>query len=539
MKRQTVLLASSISAWLASLALPLAAQSRDDIKVVFERSDPAAIRAAAPRRMDPDRAAPAFRQVRINIDDAISDLRAVDLNKDGVTDIVILDKTNKRVRVYLGDRALSFSRTYKYGFSTAGDRILAVADFDKSGKPDVAVESTTSTRPASIFFGKGNGQLLGAPLHLTSSASVFAGLWYGGTTDLDGNGLPDILAQDFARKLFSFRNLGGKRFKAAHFDPGVGVGFAPGDFDGDKKGDAFIFDSSGRKVYFFKGLGDGTFLKQKGYTAEDSFMTCDLYAADFNNDKKLDLLGQGKGFGGTGNNWVYLGRGNGQLANRKFLPGQGSLRYGAAVANLDGDAKVDLAAAEDGGVWFYKGKGNGSFSPAVVLGEGLDFGFLSYGAQSIGAGDFNKDGKPDIVGAANLGGFYSLLAYLNGQTPATLAISNLVKTKLEHTKDRILFAGSLDYAGTGCVFKFLAAANDPRKSAHLVFKVQVDLPVSDVYITYIVSGEFLNGLNPDAGTVPFDLDLPSAVTILAGSYPSVYLLDLRLRDFNLVTSNTL
>jgi hypothetical protein len=519
-----------VLAALAGMSVQAYVDRRDEIKVVYERTD------APPA---PARAAPLFRQVRVNIPDLITDLRAVDLNKDGLMDIVILDKTNKRLRVYPGDRTLSFAKSYKYGFSAAGGRILAVADFDKSGKPDLAVENATSTKPVSIFFGKGNGQLVPSPLHLISSASVFSGLWYGATADLDGNGLPDILAQDFAKKLFSFRNLGGKKFKAADFSPGVGVGFAAGQFNGDKLADAFVYDDYGHKVYFFKGLGDGTFLKQTGFSVEDSFMTCDLYAADFNNDKKLDLLGQGKGFADSGNNWVFMGRGNGRLANKKLLPGKGSLKYGVAIANFDADNKLDLAAAEIDGVWLYQGKGTGAFQPAVVLGGGLSFASASYGAQNLGWGDFNKDGKQDIVGAAPLGSFFNLVFFLNGLTPATLTVSNLATTKLEHTSNQILFTGSFDYEAANCVFKYLSGESDPRKSAHLVFRVEIDLGFSDIDVIYSVTGAFLEGLANGSATLPFDLTLPSPVTVISGTPPPVALEYLYLRDFNLITSNFL
>lgn len=168
---------------------------------------------------------------------------------------------------------------------------MAVADFDKSGKPDLAVENVTATKPVSIFFGKGNGQLIPSPLHLTSSASVVGWLEFGSAADLDGNGLPDILVQDCTNQLFSFLNQGKKKFTAKNFKPGVGLGFAAGDFNGDKKDDGFIYDMWEHKVYFFKGLGDGTFLKMNGYKVEDSFSSCDLYAADFNKDGNPDLVG--------------------------------------------------------------------------------------------------------------------------------------------------------------------------------------------------------------------------------------------------------
>lgn len=526
---------------IGSASGPLAAQTRDDVQAVWETSrQPSRSAPAADRRSASiEGAAAAFRQVRVNTSDLIADMRAVDLNKDGIMDIAILDNQNKRVLVYLGDRALAFSKKYKYGLANAGYYFVAVADFDKSGKPDLAVENVTATKPVSIFFGKGNGQLIPAPLHLTSSASVVGWLEFGSAADLDGNGLPDILVQDCSNQLFSFLNQGKKKFTAKNFKPGVGQGFATGDFNGDKKDDGFIYHMWEHKVYFFKGLGDGTFLKMNGYKVEDSFSSCDLYAADFNKDGKLDLLGQGKGFASTGNNWVFMGRGNGTLGNKKFLPGTGSFKYGVAVADIDGDKKLDLAAAEDDGVWFYSGKGTGSFTTATVLGQGLDFGFAGHGVQAVGWGDFNKDGNPDLVGVNTQGTFYNLIFFLGGLTPATLQISNLAVTTLAHTTNQVNFAGSLNYTGTNCVLKRLAGGDDPRKSAFLQFQIKIDLPVNDIYVTYSVTGSFLDGLNPDSGTIAFNLQLPSPVTVISGTPPDLSLLSFYLYDFNLVRSNSL
>ncbi len=521
----------------------LLSQAGDDVKVAFT-IDPAPgsrIGIPGPPLPAPDGAAMTFRQARINIPDVVSDLRTADLNKDGFTDIILLDKQNKCLKIYLGDAALAFARKYKTNFSQIGGRIVAVADLDGNGKLDVAVENTTSTKPVSIFFGRGDGRLIGSPLHLVSSSAVFAGVRYGATADLDGNGRPDILVQDLADEFFSFLNAGKKKFTAKSFRPGVGLGFAAADYDGDKRADCYVYDKWGHKVYFFKGLGDGTFLKRNGYTVEDSFTSCDLYAADLNRDHKMDLVGQGKGFGATGRNWVFTGRGNGTLGAKKLLPGSGSLANGVVIADLDGGGIPDLAAAETNGVWVYRGKGTGAFDPALILGEGLSFaaGFES-GPQSVGGGRFNGDSRPDLVGANVNGTISNLVVFQGGLPPATLALSNLAVTTLTHGTDRIAFAGSFDYTGTNCLFKYLAGESHPGKSAYLTFRVLIDLlpGMPDLYVTYMVSGAFLEGLNPDAGTLAFDLDLPSPVSV-SGFVPVVSLQNLRLVDFNLVASNSL
>ncbi len=523
-------------------------QHRDDIKVAFEVGVPPAPRAAAlvPQVPPPDGAAMTFRQARINIPDVVSDMRAVDLNKDGFTDIVVLDKQNKCLKVYLGDATLSFTKRYKYGFSQAGSLILAIADFDGSGKPDVAVASVKTAKPVSIFFGRGDGRLIGSPLSLTPSTRVYGELGGGTAADLDGNGRPDILAGGGSR-LLSFLNLGKKKFKAKDFSPNSNSGFVAADFDGDKKADCFLYghDYPGRKVYFFKGLGDGTFLKRNGYKVEIRNSQCPLYAADLTRDGKMDLFGRGDTDSGDGNNWVFPGRGNGTLGAKKRIPGQGSLTNGVAIADFDGDGIPDLAAAEENGLWVYPGKGTGAFGPAAILGEGIPFWrdrSGKDGSQVIGWGHFNVDRRPDLVG---IGGdwsraFSNLYVFQNGLAPATLTLSSLAVTTLTHSTDRIAFAGSFDYAGTDCVFKYLPEESHPGKSAYITFGLRLDLPdpFSDIYVTYMVSGAFLEGLNPDAGTIVFNLDLQSPVSV-GGFVPVVSLTSFRLVDFNLIRSNIL
>ena len=64
--------------------------------------------------------------------------------------------------------------------------------------------------------------------------------------------------------------------------------------------------------------------------------------------------------------------------------------------DLDGDAKIDLAASNAGvppqyppGVTTFKGNGDGTFQPGVFYPAGGGIGYVA-------AGDFNRDGKPDL-----------------------------------------------------------------------------------------------------------------------------------------------
>jgi len=235
-----------------------------------------------------------------------------------------------------------------------------------------------------------------------------------------------------------------------------------------------------------------------------------------------------------------LGKGNGKLVKKKYLPGTGYMQYGAVLTDISGNNKTDLVEAEPNGMYYYTGKGTGKFNAPLVLGNGLDFADGSYGDMYVQTGDFNKDGKIDIVGNHKTTSISNLILFMNGHTPAELKISDLKTDNLELQTNQINFKGSVNYTGSNCLFKYLSGENTPYKSAYLQFKIKIDLwyPLNDAYITYTVTGSFLNNLNPNAGIINFDLMLPSPVAVYGGTVP-VTLEYFSLYDFNLVRSNVI
>ncbi|MFZ0278391.1 MAG: FG-GAP-like repeat-containing protein [Candidatus Sulfotelmatobacter sp.] len=175
------------------------------------------------------------------------------------------------------------------------------------------------------------------------------------------------------------------------------------DLNGDGALDLIAGDTNLDTVDVFMGNGNGTF----GVAASNVALAPDSYGpdagivADFNDDGKPDLLVAEVGFP-NGQISVQLGNGDGTFQQPIVSP----LTIEAINNNdlmiagdFNGDGKPDVVIMDDYAAGFevLLGNGDGTFQTAVNTP-------VSYTALSLAVGDFNLDGKADVITTTNTSG---------------------------------------------------------------------------------------------------------------------------------------
>jgi hypothetical protein len=112
--------------------------------------------------------------------------------------------------------------------------------------------------------------------------------------------------------------------------------------------------------------------------------------ASLRNDGKLDVVAAD-----SGGIDILLGNGDGTFGASQTYAATGPLSsLTLADFNSDGNRDVASAIPNIGGVALFAGNGNGTFQPASNI--SLPSGMIPL---TVVSGDFNGDGKPDLAAA--------------------------------------------------------------------------------------------------------------------------------------------
>jgi hypothetical protein len=333
-------------------------------------------------------------------------LLVVDLDRDKIPDLVQTNFYHPTgntyvpslvVRLGLGNGAFSRARTYPIGKQQADDypSSIAAGDFNRDGNLDLVV-TNFGAGTCSILLGRGDGAFFsGQDVNSLQPHQVDVG-------DLNNDGKLDLaVAEDDSDVVSIFLGRGdgtfldasaayGTRFEAGHRPHTVVIG----DFNRDGKADLAIavLDDNAIAVRF--GNGDGTF--REGTTLETGAGPHHVLAVDINHDGNLDLITTDSVSATVS---VFLGNAAGAFT-RSVQAAVARDPLWLTTADFDVDGILDIAVSNLStdaigqsmakGITVLLGKGDGTFRDGINL-------MTRGGAYTIGTGDFDRDGVPDLA----------------------------------------------------------------------------------------------------------------------------------------------
>jgi hypothetical protein len=264
---------------------------------------------------------------------------------------------------------------------------IAVGDFNHDGKLDLAVVSGCCPGGGvSVLLGRGDGTFEPSVYYAVGDQpySIVA-------VDLNHDGNLDLaVANSLSNYVSILLGNGDGTFRPGPQSPGVPQPadyIVAGDFNGD--GETDLAATGNNIISVLLGNGDGTF--QNAVVTAPPFSVLSIGAGDFNGDGKLDLATAGSfGFGGSIN--ILLGNGDGTFRYGSSYAG-GNVPASMALADLNGDHKLDLAIADSEGIGIsvLLGRGDGTFREAV--------NYPTHFPTWVTTADINGDHIPDLVAA--------------------------------------------------------------------------------------------------------------------------------------------
>ena len=361
-----------------------------------------------------------------------------DVDGDGKLDLLVTSQCNSQgscsngsVSVLLGNGNGTFQPAVAYNSGGLYAFSIVSADVNGDGKLDLLVgnscaDNNCTTGSVSVLLGNGDGTFQTAVSYGTAGINSYS-LAIG---DVNGDGKQDLMvanqcdSNSCSNAVVSvlLGNGDGTFQTAVPYNPGGLNAFsvAVADVNGDGKADLLVASQcadnncTNGTIGVLLGNGDGTFQTAVDYSSGGLY-AFSVAVADLNGDGKLDLIATNQC--GNSNNCtngsvaVLLGNGDGtfQTASTFVTPVLGNIQS-IVLADFNGDHKLDLASGV--GNMLLLGNGDGTFQSPIALGAS---------GSGIAAGDFNGDGRPDLA----VGGVSVLLNISGGFVfPTSTAVTS-------------------------------------------------------------------------------------------------------------------
>ena len=311
-------------------------------------------------------------------------VRARDLNDDGAPDLIVNTTVNGGVGAdatyalrNLGNRTFEApTQLFVSGYAGIVDLAPDIGDLNGDGRPDVVITDTT----------------YGAYIKEFLNTTKFPERKY----DFDGDEKSDVLWRntDSGDDYIFFMNgtavLGSSNYTNPVPDPAwqiVGIG----DFDGDRNTDILWRNVSTGENYIF--LMDGATVKpESNYINSVSAPWTVAGVGDFNGDGYADILWRNSD---TGENYIFFMNGTSVQENSDYINSVSDLDWQTAgIGDFDGDGRSDI-------LWRNLSTGEDYIfvmdSTSLTERSGYTNSVSVPNWQIAGVGDYNGDGKADIL----------------------------------------------------------------------------------------------------------------------------------------------
>ena len=323
-----------------------------------------------------------------------------DFDNDHHLDVAVAcNFADSNIGVFLGRGDGTFSYMARYSTGTGAYSIyVAVADFNNDTHLDIVVTNFKSSN-IQIFKGSAKGtfeKIRELDTGLQSSPRPVA------VADLDNDGHMDIVVgnsgSDDVRVFFGAGDVSFPHQMTYPIESGsLSYGIVIHDFNNDGRLDIGVANYGKNSVTILLALVDRTFFNPVVFATGDNSQPSYLAVADFNNDSRPDIVTASSGIDGPS---VFLGSiGEDFLIAPAYSIGSKPQLLSIAVGDFDNDTRLDVVVADNAtnNIIVVFGSGYGAFIRHTAYSTGNNSG-----PCSVAVGDFNKDGRLDIV-VANSG----------------------------------------------------------------------------------------------------------------------------------------
>jgi hypothetical protein len=342
-------------------------------------------------------------------------IAAADLDGDGHIDLTSSDTTNNNLYWFQNDGKGKFRRHFIQKGETGWFERHAIGDMNGDGHPDVVVVKNLDS---DIVWFENSGKPADGKLwkrHLISKGGM-PRAYDVVLADLDGDGRLDVAASSWKGNQFAwFKNPGklaaDKGWKKYLIADKLAEtrSIRAADFNGDKKMDLLGTATNDNLVVWFENSGKPASGPWKRHVIDNkSARPAHGHAVDLDGDGDMDVvmaLGMTAPAGQKDTHQVVWYENLGKPGNgtrwKKHIIGTLEQAFEAVAVDLNGDGRLDVVATSWGEagkvVWFENpGEPRGKWKRHVLKEKWPR-------ANQVIAVDLNKDGRPDIAAVAERG----------------------------------------------------------------------------------------------------------------------------------------